>query len=387
MASDIKRPGKTEWAGRRRPATRESGFKATAPVRLRVAQHPVVLLEPDQCLSIEIAIHHSPRGSRVGFGGWLLAPKSVEAAIDGCPVVPVCKRFEPPSWGKFGAQWRSENHGNQISITIAAHERCRVGIWDLAAGQVTHDVYSTAEERHLDNISATVPEANFYVDNTATITWGPIMAESPESEAIYLKSCNRCGRFLPINFPAEREALSYSNHCVSGAPCTHTGFGLIEDSEDDRIRHKFHHGFQLECRFCKKFFVNLPLNPQRTPAQMKEDGARRRAFEVLLEQLYCGSPQLSYRERTGEELAQVVFERFGGRCFKCGIELDSPQAMHLDHTRPLALLWPLDEYATSLCADHNAEKRDRAPSEYYTDDELIRLSKVTRAPGRCLTRC
>jgi hypothetical protein len=51
--------------------------------------------------------------------------------------------------------------------------------------------------------------------------------------------------------------------------------------------------------------------------------------------------------------------------------------MHLDHTRPLALLWPLDEAATALCATHNSEKRDRAPAEYYTEDELKRLAALT----------
>jgi hypothetical protein len=51
--------------------------------------------------------------------------------------------------------------------------------------------------------------------------------------------------------------------------------------------------------------------------------------------------------------------------------------MHLDHTRPLALLWPLDEYATALCSVHNTEKRDRSPSDYYSAIELKRLSKIT----------
>jgi hypothetical protein len=54
--------------------------------------------------------------------------------------------------------------------------------------------------------------------------------------------------------------------------------------------------------------------------------------------------------------------------------------MHLDHTRPLALLWPLDGTATALCATHNSEKRDRAPTDYYTADELRRLAAITGVP-------
>ena len=142
----------------------------------------------------------------------------------------------------------------------------------------------------------------------------------------------------------------------------------------------FRYGFQMECRFCKKFEVNLALNPQRTAGQMKEDGARRRHFELLLDHLYGGSPQLRYKTETGRDLASDIYDRFGGRCFKCGTALADEKAMHLDHTRPLAMLWPLDDTATALCATHNSEKRDRAPAEFYTADELERLADITGVP-------
>ncbi len=77
------------------------------------------------------------------------------------------------------------------------------------------------------------------------------------------------------------------------------------------------YGFQLECRYCKKFEVNAAHNPKRTAAQMKEDGARRRAFELLIEALRGGSDQLAYRQRTGHELTDDVLKRFGYLCFKC----------------------------------------------------------------------
>jgi hypothetical protein len=51
--------------------------------------------------------------------------------------------------------------------------------------------------------------------------------------------------------------------------------------------------------------------------------------------------------------------------------------MDLDHTRPLALLWPLDGTATALCGDCNSEKRDRSPVDFYTPEELDDLSKIT----------
>jgi hypothetical protein len=140
------------------------------------------------------------------------------------------------------------------------------------------------------------------------------------------------------------------------------------------------YGYQLECRFCKKFEVNAAHNPQRTSAQMKEDGARRRAFELLLAELYGGTPQLRYRHEHGTELAEDVWKNFGGACFNCGAKLPTPRHMHLDHTRPLALLWPLDGTATALCGSCNSEKRDRAPSSFYTPAKLAALAKITGIP-------
>ena len=51
--------------------------------------------------------------------------------------------------------------------------------------------------------------------------------------------------------------------------------------------------------------------------------------------------------------------------------------MQIDHTRPLALLWPLDETATVLCASCNNQKRDQSPSEFYSNTEIAKLSSLT----------
>ncbi len=109
---------------------------------------------------------------------------------------------------------------------------------------------------------------------------------------------------------------------------------------------------QLECRFCKKFEVNAAHNPQRTMAQMKEDAARRRAFELLIEALEGGSAQLRYRHSTGRELSDDVYSNFEGECFKCGEPLKG-RSWHLDHTRPLALLWPLDVGRAARAGQHH----------------------------------
>ncbi|MCC8991079.1 MAG: hypothetical protein LM514_00405, partial [Streptococcus sp.] len=219
-----------------------------------------------------------------------------------------------------------------------------------------------------------------------------VVIESPEilypiEQELILKSCNRCGRYLPINVPAERDHLSFSNHCVAAhrRPCCHASFGRLRNIEDSSEILQLDYGYQLECRFCKKFEVNAAHNPQRSSAQMKEDGARRRAFELLLEKLYSGTPQLRYRHETGSELADDVWKRFGRSCFNCNAVLTA-RAMQLDHTRPLALLWPLDKFATALCKSCNSEKRDRTPSEFYSSDKLKDLAKITGIPIEELSR-
>ena len=107
-------------------------------------------------------------------------------------------------------------------------------------------------------------------------------------------------------------------------------------------------------------------------------------FELLLAWLNGGkSDQLSFRDsHQGEELADYIWKKFSGSCFNCKKKLGSQRAMHLDHTRPLALLWPLDETATCLCGECNSAKRDRSPADFYTGDQLTSLSKITGIPLR-----
>ncbi len=52
-------------------------------------------------------------------------------------------------------------------------------------------------------------------------------------------------------------------------------------------------------------------------------------------------------------------------------------AMNLDHTRPLAFLWPLEGTATALCGDCNSKKSDKPPASFYDAAELKRLAGIT----------
>lgn len=205
-----------------------------------------------------------------------------------------------------------------------------------------------------------------------------------------LKSCNRCGRRLPINIDNELNTLAYSLHCKKRAPCVHSLFSSykienLSECNDDILNqlnvsnntYSSYYGHQLECRACKKFFVNGPLNPQRNSQQFREDGLRRRAIENLINNLLQRNlVHFEFEKRNKKQFSEYIWNKFGQRCFKCNKKLKLEE-MHLDHTMPCAYLYRLDESATCLCSEHNSQKRDRFPADYYSPQELIKLSKIT----------
>ena len=129
---------------------------------------------------------------------------------------------------------------------------------------------------------------------------------------------------------------------------------------------------QGECRMCKAVY-NALKNPTRTTDQHREAAQKRRLYMDL-----TGGGKIDSKR---------IYERFGYQCFKCGEGLDqdihttSVQRGNLDHTLPAKFLWPLtNDNATLLCQRHNAEKAEKWPSEFYTDDELKRLVALTGIP-------
>lgn len=381
-----KLPGKTKYSGRRRTATRRAGFTShpdSTGGEYKIMRVSSTKLRAGKSITISFLIPKHLSGDIVAFGGWFCAPEGVDVSVDGGPyphrtLVPPCA----PNWSKFGSMWRSEDGGAcEIIATFAARKSAYVAFYELGCGILKHKHLDNARPELMRNMYQFSPEAHFFgID-------GEVLVDAPEIAdkklLLHLKSCNRCARFLPINRDNELIHLSFSNHCKAAhlRPCSHTGFGRLTNAENGE-HIQLEYGYQLECRFCKKFEVNAAHNPQRTAAQMKEDGARRRALELLLTELFGGSPQLLYRHQTGgHELADDVWGRFCGRCFNCGDKLETKKKMHLDHTRPLALLWPLDGTATCLCGPCNSEKRDRPPATFYTKPgQLEKLSEITGIP-------
>lgn len=337
-------------------------------------------------IEISFTIPTTPEGTLLGFGGWFRASAGVGAEISGFDQPYVLTDPADPDWSKFGSQWYSDGSAStDIRLSLSAEAPGFAALYSPETGVVSHPYLDEAEgdpRNLMRNKHQIAPEANFFAPEPAGVVSDVVTSGDVEqlqmAWEIHLKSCNRCARFLPINVQNERLHLSFSNHCVAAhrVPCSHPLFSQLRNIENDELV-SLHNGYQLECRFCKKFEVNAALNPLRTADQMKEDGARRRAVELLLSGLYEGSRSLLYRDKTGRELATEIWESFGRACFKCGTPLAEPRDMHLDHTRPLALLWPLDGTATALCATHNSEKRDRPPVDYYSEAELERLAEIT----------
>ncbi|MBI5098016.1 MAG: hypothetical protein HZB30_02095 [Nitrospirae bacterium] len=162
-----------------------------------------------------------------------------------------------------------------------------------------------------------------------------ISTEHPES---YWKQCNACGRILPFS--------AFSKH---------SGWGPLQR--------------QMECRSCKGA-INAVLNPKRTKEQLHESSVRRRIADLFLE---------------GENQTidiQDLFERFEHKCFKTKKPLDikKRRTWAIDHILPSKWLYPLTkENAALLSREANDSKGEKWPSQYYTNNELIELAKITGA--------
>lgn len=377
-----KLPGKTKYSGRRRTVTRKSGFTSTEGStggEFQKLNIPLTRIKPGQPLNMVFQVPQIA-GQLAGFGVWFLSTSDIDIQVlgpDGLKLT--LEKYLYPNWGKIGSIWMaSGNSPVEVDITFTSKLPNSLGIYSPTCGVISHKYLDDAMDNRpalLDNMYQISPEGIF-ISTAGAVE----ISQEPSSETAELitKSCNRCARFLPINKADERAHLSFSNHCVAlhRRPCSHSGFGKLQDANSDAVL-QLEYGYQLECRFCKKFEVNAAHNPRRTAGQMKEDGARRRAMESLLSDLYGGSPQMMFRHSYNQELSDYIWEKFDKKCFNCGTPIPTAQEMHLDHTRPLALLWPLDKSATCLCGLCNPQKRDRWPSDFYDEDQIKLLADKT----------
>lgn len=165
------------------------------------------------------------------------------------------------------------------------------------------------------------------------------------------------GQFVILHddYIAEAEEYKYCILCSTMKPLTYF------DKHASRATKR-----QGECRLCKGVYNSIK-NRTRLTEQHREAAQKRRLYLDL-----SGGAHIKEKD---------IYERFNYRCFKCGKDLRNVQDQRerpLDHTLPARYLWPLTtENATLLCQQHNGEKSDKWPAEYYTLDEQKRLSVIT----------
>ncbi len=181
------------------------------------------------------------------------------------------------------------------------------------------------------------------IDKTKTPAqrfWRAFFRSATEKPETYWKQCNVCGRILP--------STEFAKHSGSA-------WGPLFK--------------QMECRTCKAV-INANLNPKRTTEQLRESSMKRRIAELLTS---SADEKLNVPE---------LFDRFDSKCFKTGIELniEDSASWEIDHTLPSKYFYPLTiQNATLLSSSANQNKSGKWPSEYYTNEELTTLARITGA--------
>jgi len=404
---------------RRRLTRQRSGFKVSGDKkgstckikrskRLDIKEKSFELIFKEEKLK-PILLFQKDKGI-IGFGGYINPKVDLEANLE--ISVKLDKVEHSDSW-KFDIK---KENWNKVGILLELNLNDKSEIKDIKGilrlrsktqkikevdffgfnlGMLNFEYFkeNDVEDIFYEKLPIYLPEI-FYFNFDESFVVKPMnvsLSRFKDGKTLILKSCNRCSRYLLIDFENERNTVSFSNHCFKQAPCTHKSFSDYSITESDypnlpdiiqskldKERLKMYYGFQLECKSCKKFFVNAPLNPLRNSTQHREDSLRRRAIEILVDTLLeLDWIYHKFRMKNKKEFDTYIWNKFGRKCFKCRINLKSPNQMDLDHTMPLSAFWPLDETATCLCKKCNSLKSDAFPISFYTQKELKDLAKIT----------
>lgn len=288
-----------------------------------------------------------------GFGAFIQTPESTEVTLRVSLGTTAWERqfHAGPTWSRIGLGFLL-NEPARVEVQLKfATPQGYVDLWGatIRPAHLPKGLFKGPVEIERLNTSHLLPETLYLDHNSAdaSLVVSPKYGDQPGS-VIQLKKCSYCGRSLPVG-PGQPGRLSFHKHNAKIS------------------------GHQNECRACKKWRINDSFNPLRTVDQLNESSLITRERRLLLEE-----PAIlqSIKDREGRGLKSIVWERFGRKCFYCDKALKLKE-VELDHTRPLAYLWPIDEHATSLCSEHNNHKKDKFPVDFYTPDQLARLSEIT----------
>lgn len=299
----------------------------------------------------------------IGFGGYLnpsLSNKlklSITYFLDR-PVASITKEYDViQNWNRIGVCLCVPQHTEGwLEIKLEFNFQDTIDIWGFTANPliIPDKIKQSISNYNELNANHLSPET-FYLEHTKYFEF-PILytcgiASTSHGQSIALKKCSFCQRMLPLR-EDKPGALSFHKHKAKIS------------------------NHQNECRACKKWRINDEFNPIRTTDQLHESSLITREKKILLRE-----PEILSRikERTGRSLKTKIWLKFNKKCFFCKKEV-ALSDYQLDHTRPLAYLWALDEYATCLCAEHNNHKKDKFPVDFYSPAQLLELSEITGLP-------
>ncbi len=307
----------------------------------------------------------SPDSKFTAFGGYINPDTGVKLRVTlsvGGTEATIERSLTGRVWNRVGVCVEAAR-STDICISFWLEVSVAFSFWGLDAGPVLLPPSIAKQNVSLADLngSSLAPETFYLPHQVATsLELDPETSSRiflAEGASISLKKCSYCGRLLPID-PSRLGALAFHKHNAK------------------RTNH------QNECRACKKWKINNSFNPLRTVDQLNESSLITRERKLLLRETQIIQ---EIKERTGAGLKSQVWKRFGRKCFLCG-KLLKLSEVQLDHTRPLAYLWPIDVHATCLCGEDNNLKKDKFPADFYSMDQLIRLSSICGLPLETLRK-
>ncbi|WP_374408927.1 hypothetical protein [Hydrogenophaga sp.] len=236
-------------------------------------------------------------------------------------------------WSKAGGHaFRSGATGLLLELLIPPHTA--LDVWGLDAGEPAPNIGKATIDLKTVLAGNLTPES-FYLAHEAglnlDLSEDAALPALSHGRDVVLKKCSYCGRLLPID-PERLGAIAFHKHNAK------------------RTKH------QNECLSCKKWKINDDFNPTRSTDQLHESSVITRERKLFLREPERLKEFKDRNNNTG--LRSYIWNKFGRRCFVCKTPVGIDE-FQLDHTRPMAYLWPIDEFATCLCAVHNNEKKDK----------------------------
>ena len=224
MSSDLggrgKLAGKTKYAGRRRPVTRESGFSVhrdTTGGEFRRSYEQIYKLRRNEKVELTFELRGQKDGDLIGYGVWFWHTPGIVRSLIGGPVQErTLTDYVGESWNKAGSIWKAQSSiPLTITFTLTATMPGKVAIYAPICGHIRHEHLDAAREPLLRNMYQYAPEAIFIADvnrGAKVNAIKPRNAKTGKKELI-LKSCNDAGVTYPQRSVGTRPAKLQQSLC------------------------------------------------------------------------------------------------------------------------------------------------------------------------------